>query len=362
MIRYGRRGFTLIELLVVIAIIAILIGLLVPAVQKVREAAARAQCQNNLKQIALAALNYESTYKILPPGGLVSPNSKDTNAGNVSSPPYAGPYTGCLAFLLPYVEQQNVYNMLYTSPFGTSAGVGNTGAAGGGLFKFNTTAGAWAYNNGPPFSSDGNMTSNFSTNGVQACNTQIQTFVCPSDNAQDAPLSGSGGPVDAYWCESGSVWIDYLYDTPGFGHELGATNYIACAGFLGSFSGNYGPGGGLPNYAPGVYYQNSKTKMTGITDGSSNTIGFGETLAGTATGTRDFRLTWMGSGSMPTAWGLTTTPDWYNYSSRHTGIVNFAFCDGSVRPIVIAGASNTMYQYASGGTDGYPVNFSQLGQ
>ena len=97
---YGKRrhGFTLIELLVVIAIIAILIGLLVPAVQKVRAAAARTTCQNNLHQIGIAAANYESTYKHLPPGYL-GPPPPGTNLSN------AGPMVGCLAFLLPYIEQ-----------------------------------------------------------------------------------------------------------------------------------------------------------------------------------------------------------------------------------------------------------------
>src|ERR1700733_7853871 len=126
-----RSGFTLIELLVVIAIIAILIGLLVPAVQKVREAAARAQCQNNLKQIGLASLNYESTYKNLPPGGNLSPQSVNVNPGAVSAPPWAGPYTGCLAYLLPYIEQQNVYNLLYASPYGPGTGPGVLGSQGG---------------------------------------------------------------------------------------------------------------------------------------------------------------------------------------------------------------------------------------
>ncbi len=112
MVRRGskRSGFTLIELLVVIAIIGVLIGLLLPAVQKVREAANRASCQNNLHQIALAAHNYQSAFKVFPPGLNVSPNSSDDNGGVYNlPPPTAGPYTGVLAFLLPYMDHDNVF-------------------------------------------------------------------------------------------------------------------------------------------------------------------------------------------------------------------------------------------------------------
>jgi prepilin-type N-terminal cleavage/methylation domain-containing protein/prepilin-type processing-associated H-X9-DG protein len=96
--RRTRKGFTLIELLVVIAIIAILIGLLLPAVQKVRESAARLKCQNNLKQISLACYNYESAYGTLPPGRNPGAPTLFTGAG------------GWLYQLLPYVEQAPLYN------------------------------------------------------------------------------------------------------------------------------------------------------------------------------------------------------------------------------------------------------------
>ena len=148
----ARRGFTLIELLVVIAIIAILIGLLLPAVQKVREAAARIQCANNIKQITLSIHDYASVYNGTGlPAITVTTNS--TPANN---------YTGSFFFqLLPYVEGTNIYN------FGVQAAPANGGQS-------------WAGWTDPP------------TNSVAVRQCAPKYFRCPSDTT----LSPSGFPTD----------------------------------------------------------------------------------------------------------------------------------------------------------------------
>src|SRR5262245_5620087 len=100
-----RQAFTLIELLVVIAIIAILIGLLVPAVQKVRDAANRAQCQNNLKQLGIALHNYHDSNKVLPPGAAADVLPWKTPA----SAPNADWGSSWMVFILPFMEQSGIY-------------------------------------------------------------------------------------------------------------------------------------------------------------------------------------------------------------------------------------------------------------
>jgi prepilin-type N-terminal cleavage/methylation domain-containing protein/prepilin-type processing-associated H-X9-DG protein len=393
MVRIAKRlrGFTLIELLVVIAIIAVLVGLLLPAVQKVREAANRMKCQNNLKQISLAAHNYESAYQRFPPGVVISPNAVNANPQYVFGAPFAGPYTGVLTYLLPYMEQGNIYNTIPTT-----------------FFDPKTTQGAWNYNailingqGGPQPAGALNTGTNapwtaanydfgvgwtytwLSANGTAVypvgsapgatgggfppATNHIPSYECPSDNPYNVgpgSASNNTGWIDAYWVDNGQIWIDFAPIPSNATLDYGLTNYIGCTGYLGD-NANPSAGGrstsSFANSYKGIYYRNSRTKIAEVTDGTSNTIAFGETLGGNLSAQRDFALTWFGSGAMPTAWGLSATPDFYQFSSKHPGIINFGFADGSVRQISVT-ANYNMFQSVAGMGDGSIIDWSQLGQ
>lgn len=286
-----RKGFTLIELLVVIAIIAILIGLLLPAVQKIREAANRMKCSNNLKQITLGAHNYHDTAGQFPPG-------LNLNVGT----PGNGNWIGCMTYLLPYIEQDNIFKIVPTNHFQTPA-----------IAPLNGTAVAWwgSINAGGPGAG-------VNSPSVTASRNKINTFLCPSDTTDNQQFGVFVGLTIA-----GSTLTGF-YNANGGNAAIasGKTNYVGVAGQFGE----------LYEYK-GTYYANSATRIASITDGTSNTAMFGECLGGAQEGARDYTLCWMGSGSLPAYWGLPTNAQWYTFGSRHTGMVQFGFGDGSVRGI-----------------------------
>jgi prepilin-type N-terminal cleavage/methylation domain-containing protein/prepilin-type processing-associated H-X9-DG protein len=230
--RSVRPAFTLIELLVVIAIIAILIGLLLPAVQKVREAAARMSCSNNLKQLGLAAHNYESTYGYLPPRfGTVTVNG--VVGRNDASPQ---------ALLLPFIEQANKYN------------------------QFNFNYSTWA--DTPAVDPFGNPLPGLTPlPGVNlaARSQDVPIYLCPSDPSPTRRPSDDN--------RSGSF----------ANGAQGRLNYLACLGTTSQF-GSTAPGAGI--FAFGTWAAGQTLRgvpIVTITDGTSNTALFAEVMRTTDT-------------------------------------------------------------------------------
>jgi prepilin-type N-terminal cleavage/methylation domain-containing protein/prepilin-type processing-associated H-X9-DG protein len=294
-LRPRRSAFTLIELLVVIAIIAILIGLLLPAVQKVREAAARAKCTNNLKQIAIAAHSYHDANNRLPYNNSPNDWGYDDNGRSWS----------WLAAILPYVEQGPLYNQ--------NNGSGSLGTAYTGALPANVPA--------PP-----NPT--FNQNQPVHC-TRIPSYLCPSD-PQGGQTSfnrangstGAGAGVTNYKGVSGSNWAwgTWTYNDPTYGNN-------------GLDAGN------------GMFYRHDSRRsltLVGITDGTSNTLMVGEDLVDLNVHCGWTRANYsVGTACIPLNNGLkngdpgyNSPGDWpnlYSFRSRHTGGANFALGDGSVR-------------------------------
>ena len=268
----SRRGFTLIEILVVIAIIAILIGMLLPAVQKVRSAAAKISCQNNLKQLALAAHNYESAAGEFPAG--VRPYRKGELYPGLS----------WIGQLLPQIEQGPLWTVTQT---------------------------AFDERPGDPF--------HLPHFGIM---TPLKLASCPADSRQS---------------EAHSTHRGYR---------------VAVTGYLGNLGTNF-------KSLSGVLYYASRTRLTEITDGTTNTL-----FAGERPPSPDFWFGWWyaGAGEAGTGAGdmvlgarelnintsLYTSAcpqgpynfragkreemcDAFHFWSLHSGGANFAFCDGSVR-------------------------------
>jgi prepilin-type N-terminal cleavage/methylation domain-containing protein/prepilin-type processing-associated H-X9-DG protein len=315
-----NRGFTLIELLVVIAIIAILIGLLLPAVQKVREAAARASCSNNLKQIGLALHNYHSTYKRLPPAKI--------NSGSYTVPanPPAGynyypdrPYkvynhTG-FTMLLPYIEQGALYQQYdFTKPASNSC--------------WDVVAG-----DSSPYPLSQRFLANY-PNGVNGTPnavvvaTPISTYTCPSDTNPPTIDNNSNPPYGPY-------------------ASTGArSNYLFSCGDADDYSGPYKPSNG----GAGMFGINGACRFEEVRDGTSNTLMVGESRQmgvsssygprwGSGTHTSVTGLVYIGDAwtainypYSPNSSGITAQLQYaWVFGSWHAGGANFVFGDGAVR-------------------------------
>lgn len=323
-----KDAFTLVELLVVIAIIGILIGMLLPAVQQVREAARRATCINNLRQIALASHNYESAFMMLPPGQMHE-RLVDTIVPN--APLNRQQDMGILVHLLPFIEANNVNDLIV--PVRDPRRLDRT----------------W-------------WDDQIQDISWQAGASQISSFRCPSDAA-----ATSQSVMLTVYPRNNTVGGNF-FPSP-WGQTPGRTNYVGCPGGLGAevTPGSPGFAGAHPtvwNNFVGIYTNRIRTRFGEISDGTSNTFAFGEVATFfdswfASFGGPEVQYCWAGQALIPMAWwgvrdpwGIPGDEGYFQYKSFHPGSINFARQDGSVQAVTRDADFNTMVRI-SGMRDGF---------
>ena len=329
----------MVELLVVIAIIGILIGMLLPAVQQVREAARRTECLNNVRQIGLAAHNYASAFQELPQqnGGPDIPGNNIVGESQALFAEYA--LTSALSQLYSFMEQNNIANAM--DPLAFQAGVIS-----------GTYPGAW---NAAPW-----INGSATQPGIERAmfDLSLGGFQCPSDDGFptntclfNQKVTSSGGMITWAWVPNANFYsITNYVPNAGVGINRRPTEAFMNAGL------NTPPGCGFPWVGfHGPIRDIKSDKIEAIVDGSSNVMMFGEYLGNIRTDSpptfRNIRASFVGSNhamGYPQRFGawqpggsaegrpLFGTSAWSSFvqfSGPHPGVVNFVRCDGSAASI-----------------------------